>query len=100
MEESVKLINRESIPQKGIGEQEHQILDPEHEASVCAVGSVVLQGGKYFTRGKRPHLVQVASSNEAVTSIQNMILAHKKADNSMEKDPVAINWFMHVGRGL
>ena len=57
------------------GEQHDQVLDPEHEAGVGAVGGVGAEGGHDLGRGAAPHLLQVALGHEAAARVEDVVLA-------------------------
>ena len=58
------------------GEQHDQVLDPEHEAGVGAVGGVGAEGGNDLGRGAAPHLLQVALGLEFETKVHPKVRNH------------------------
>ena len=42
----------------------------------------------------------MTSGNKSIAGVEDMIFANKKAQDAMEKYTIAVDGFMHVGRGL
>ena len=100
LQQDVHLVGAEAVALQGVREEQHQVLDLQHETRVGAVRRVGLEGRHDLERGLGPDLVQVASGHEAVARVQDVVLAHEEADDAVEEGAVALDGLVHVGRRL
>ena len=100
LEQRVHLLAREAVVLQRAREEEHEVLDAEHEAGLRAVGRVRLQRRHDARRRLRPQLVEVAARHEPVARVEDVVLAHEEPDDAVEVGPVALGGLVHVGGRL